>query len=165
MMLIIAVLTIRMVRLLAFFLDDGTLKCNGDIYRSEENLDELSDAFVDAMFGIFTEKYGIRATYSDVKYDPISYLGDCFLLTGTAKLDDYYNYDYRNSESYLFCICVTPLGGSYSDRWYIYAYRNSFDELFEELKKGPMNIAMVCRGYYLDSIKNEMADLVDYCID
>lgn len=146
------------------FLNDGSFKCDGDIYKSDVNkYNEFRRCFMYAKHGLIEEKYGEIANYKDVKYNPISYLGREFLITGTAELDDYYNYDYRDLEVVYFCICITPSGGSFSDRWYIYCDRDQYRELFEELKKGKVsNIALICRGYYPDSLKSEMANLVDY---
>lgn len=90
-------------------------------------------------------------------------LGKKFLLIGTAELDDYYNYDYRDLEGYYFCICVTPTGGGYADRWYIYAPRDKCSELFDKLKKGSSDIVLICNGQFQDSLKREMATLTDYC--
>lgn len=146
------------------FLNDGTFKCNGDIYNKDENLSELGKAFIMAKGEIFTDTYGELATYEDVKYDPFSYLGKKFMLIGTAELDDYYNYDYRDLESVYFCIQVTPIGGNYSDCWYIYAFRDTHSELYEKLKKGAIsNMVLICSGFYPDSLKKEMANLVEYC--
>ena len=78
------------------FLNDGTLKCNGDIYYKVGNAEELFEAFFGAKESIFTDTYGELATYKDVKYDTYTYLGRRFLLTGTAELSDYFNYDYRD---------------------------------------------------------------------
>ncbi|MCI5575443.1 MAG: hypothetical protein MR379_07740 [Clostridiales bacterium] len=147
------------------FLDNGTLKCNDDIYYKDGNINNLHKAFIEAKEGIFTDTYGKLDTYKDVKYDPFSYCGKNFLLTGTAELDDYYNYDYIELEVAYFCICFTPEGGSFSDRWYIYGYRLSdkYKELYEKLKEGPIsNITLICYGQFYNSIQHEMAELVDY---
>lgn len=147
------------------FLENGTYKSNGDIFYSDENLTEFSGAFVTAMSSIFTDTYGNLATYKDVKYDPLTYLGNNFILTGSAELDDYFNYDYRNLESIYFCICVTPVGGGYSDRWYIYCDRYKYKDLLEDLKeKSATNVMFICQGWYYDAIQQEMANLVDYCL-
>ncbi|MBO5745504.1 MAG: hypothetical protein J6S13_00250 [Clostridia bacterium] len=114
----------------------------------------------------FLKKYDTLPSYSDVKYSPYSYIGRNFIITGRAELDDYFNYDYRNYETFSFCIAVTPVGGGYSDRWYIYGERSRYAELFERLKNGPIsNITLICNGYFPDSLKNEMASLIDYYIE
>lgn len=146
------------------FLNDSTLKCRGEIYKCDnESFKKFNTAFLMAKSELFEDRYGELATYKDVKYDPIGYLGRKFLLTGTAELSDYFNYDYRDFEAVYFCICVTPDGGSFSDRWYIYCDRYKYDELLEDLKSGSKPMVLICSGYYPDSLKNEMADLVDYC--
>ncbi|MDE6732796.1 MAG: hypothetical protein K2J77_07980 [Oscillospiraceae bacterium] len=146
------------------FLNDGTLKCEGDIYKNDNELfKQFNSAFLMAKSALFEDKYGELALYKDVKYDPIRYLGRKFLLTGTAELSDYFNYDYRDFEVVYFCICVTPDGGSFSDRWYIYCDRYKYAELLEELKSGSKHMMLICNSYFPDSLKEEMADLVEYC--
>lgn len=149
-------------QVLGKFLYDGTFKCGDELYKKDE-LKEFNKAFVTAKVGNYVETYGELATYNDVKYDPISYFGKRFLIIGTAELDDYYNYDYRDLEGYYFCICVTPTGGGFKDRWHIYAARNEYSELFDKLKKGASEIVLICRGDFPDALRNEMATLADYC--
>ena len=150
---------------IATFFDNGTAEINDDIYTHSDNCLDLQEAFVSAKISLFQEEHGELVTYKDVKYDPSSHFNSYFLLTGSAELDDYYNYDYRDLESMYFCVCVTPTGGGFSDRWYIYCSRSEYDELFEELKKGSIsNICMICRGMYYDSLPHEMANLFDYCL-
>lgn len=144
------------------FLNDGTLKCDGNIYKTDSGSD-FEKGFVMAKGRLFQEKYDGLVSYKDVKYDPYSYYWRDFLLTGTAELSDYYNYDYRDLESVYFCICVTPDGGGYSDRWYIYCYRDEYADLLEKLKSGSKRMMLICYGIYPDSLKEEMANLRDYC--
>lgn len=147
------------------FLEDGTLKCGQEIFHREERLADLSTAFTQAKTSLFTDIYGDLTTYEQVKYNPIAHIGTKFLLTGTAELDDYYNYDYRDMEALYFCVCVTPTGGGYADRWYIYCERGEYAEFFDTLTQGPVSdIVLVCRGIFYDSIQHEMAGLVDYCM-
>ncbi|MDE7228840.1 MAG: hypothetical protein K2N56_00035 [Oscillospiraceae bacterium] len=148
---------------LGTFLYDGTFKSNGDVFR-KDGLSKFAKAFHTAKDRIFEETYGKLASYKDVKYDPLSHLGKHFVITGTAELDDYYNYDYRDYEGGYFCVKIIPTGGGYTDRWYIYCIRSGTNnnKLFERLKEGSARVTMVCRGYYSDSIKHEMAELVDY---
>lgn len=147
------------------FLKNGAFRPynSDDEYYQDNNLSDLSEAFVEANNSIFTSKYGDLPTYKDVKYDPASYLTKNFLLSGSAELDDYYNYDYRDLEFLYFCVCVTPHGGGFTDSWYIYCRRDKYENLLEKLKKGPISsINMVCCGSYYNSLPNEMANLVDY---
>ena len=142
-------------------LSDGTLKCDGGIFHKDD-LKDLTEAFYTAKLSICIDEYGELATYTDVKYDPISYWGKPFLISGTAELDDYFNYDYRDLEYVYYCIHITPTGGGYSDSWYIYSYRGENEELFEKLKEGPAKVTLICQGFYPDSLKEEMANLIDY---
>lgn len=149
------------------FFQDNTIKHGNDIYKRDDGFKELSAAFNEAMIEIYTEKYGKLATYKDVKYDPLSYLNKYFTVSGTVELDDYYNYDYRDLESVYFCICITPTGGGYTDRWYIYCDRGKYKNLLESLKNNEKfeittKLTIVCKSGYPDSLKEEMANLVDY---
>ena len=147
------------------FLLDKIVDLVKEIFHREERLADLSTAFIQAKTSLFTDIYGDLTTYEQVKYNPIAHIGTKFLLTGTAELDDYYNYDYRDMEALYFCVCVTPTGGGYSDRWYIYCERGEYAEFFDTLTQGPVSdIVLVCRGMFYDSIQHEMAGLVDYCM-
>lgn len=154
------------------FYNNGTMKHHGDSYFQSEHLLILEQAFDDACKSIkedahkaFLNKYPNTASHKDVKYDPYSYLGKNFIITGTAELDDYYNYEYRDFEHSYFCIAIEPVNGAYSDRWYIYANRNTFKELFETLKQGTSNkITLVCQGQFVNATKNSLATLTDYFI-
>lgn len=139
---------------------------DGD-YPGSSSLKELEQSFEEAC-ETFTEnrwlqKYSGAASSKDVRYDPYTYIGKTFLISGSADLDDYYNYEYRNMESGYFCICVTPKGGSYSDQWYIYAERSKYKELYEELKQGNIsNITIACHARFPRATSNSMASLMDY---
>ena len=154
------------------FYRDNTMKHHGDSYIQTEHLLILEYAFNEAYQNIksaeqeaFLGKYPNAASHKDVKYDPYTYLGKDFIITGTAKLDDYYNYEYRDWEYSYFCIDIEPENGSYSDRWYIYANRNTFQELFQILKNGnSTTVTLVCRGQFIDATRNSLATLVDYSI-
>lgn len=141
----------------------------GNIYSSSQELTDLEAAFdtiKENEKNAFLEKYQDLPTYIDVKYDPFGHVGDEFILTGRAELDDYYNYDYRDRESIYFCMCVTPEGGGYTDRWYIYCYRSNYKDLFEKLKDGAIqDITLICWSGFPDSLEEEMADLHDYYIN
>lgn len=85
------------------------------------------------------------------------------MLKGTAKLDDYYNWGYKNLSPLYFCMFVEPTGGSYSDSWYIYASRSEFSELYDDLITGSIsNISLVCECMFYETGSNNMATLVDY---
>lgn len=156
------------------FFDDDTMVYNGDKYAMYEEWDslELISAFDNALSRYkakkkqaFMDKYENAVSYKDVRYSPYSYLGSTFLIEGTAELDDYFNYDYRDMEMLYFCIAVTPTGGGYTDIWYIYADQYQHKDLLEKLKNGSIsNITIAAHGYYPDSLKNGMATLRDYCV-
>lgn len=137
-----------------------------------EDYTELVNPFDDALSEVsanrkaaFLAQYPSAATHKDVRYDPYGYLGKLFQVTGTIALDDYYNFDYRDMEWGLFCICMEPNGGSYSDTWYVYADRNTFQSLFETLKQGSKsNVILICKSEFPNSTKNGLVKLVDYYI-
>lgn len=147
-------------KLFGTFCKDGTLLSEGVRYHAEETTQTLSTAFVGAVANRFERSYSNLLTYQDVRYDATRSLGRYFLLTGTAELDDYYNYEYDNLESVYFCVCVTPSEGG---RWYIYGSRYQHEDLFEQLKRGPAAVMLLCRGDFRNALENEMAGLVDYC--
>ena len=98
----------------------------------------------------------------DVQYDRYGSLDKVFAFSGTAELDDYYNYGWYDDEQYYFCIFVTPHGGSYSDSWYIYCDRNSFPNFFEDLKAyGIIDVELACYipSYKYESNQGNMANL------
>lgn len=148
-------------QIIGTILSDGTLKSDDEIFYKDD-LKDLNRAFHNAKLSICMDQYEGLVTYTDVKYDPLSYYGAPFLISGTAELDDYFNYEYRDLEVVYYCIRITPTGGEYSDSWYIYSYRDKNTELFEKLKDGPASVTMICYGFYPDALKNEMANLIDY---
>lgn len=155
-------------KVLGRVLKDGT-----DIsYSRFETLNSLESAFRSASTAIkkkqrdaFLAKYSDAPTERDVRYDPYSYFGTDFILTGSAELDDYYNYEFRDLEMVYFCIEVTPTNGSFSDRWYIYGDRRTYTEFFETLKANKKtSVTLVCQIRFPDAGKNQMALLSDYYI-
>lgn len=108
------------------------------------------------------EEYGEIPSSREVQYDKYKYLGRPFVISGTAAIDDYFNYDYRGLEAVYFCICIQPTGGSYSDCWYVYADRLQFKELFDSLLEGNKKVDLVAEMYYADTGSNNMATLRDY---
>ena len=111
---------------------------------------------------VFDSKYGHLPTSKDVKYNKFKYLGQNFVISGTAQLDDYYNWDYRGLEPIYFCIKIRPDGGTYSDEWYVYAMRSDFSELYTELQDGPQKVNFVVKTYSYDTSVDDMATLVTY---
>lgn len=146
------------------FLTDGTFKCGDDIYTSEKSLTKLGFAFVKAKEARFQERYHNPISYKDL--NPLFDTGTEFMITGTAELDDYYNYYYKGFEALYFCVCITPTGGEYSDRWYIYCSRAMHGDLLETLKNGSEKMMMVCSHLDPDALQNGtgMATIKDYII-
>lgn len=154
------------------FSDGTTMTNHGETYEKDDDLWKLKNAFVTA-YGDYAEaekkaflsKYPNLASYKDVAYDFYGHIGQNFRLEGTLELDDYFNYEYRGLDAVYFCICVTPPGGSFSDRWYIYAERSTFKDLFETLKDGSVsNVTLICQALFPDAGSHRMATLVDYCV-
>lgn len=109
----------------------------------------------------FNKKYGNLPTWKDVKYDPMSYIGKKFTITdATYELDDYYNYNYRDTEAKYFVFSADTTG-SYSDRWYVYADRKEFDWLFKQLKERNLKGNIVVKAQFKDGTKNGLVTLVD----
>ncbi len=109
----------------------------------------------------FNKKYGNLPTWKDVKYDPMSYIGKKFTITdATYELDDYYNYNYRDTEAKHFVFSAETTG-SYSDRWYVYADRKEFDWLFKQLKERNLKGNIVVKAQFKDGTKNGLVTLVD----
>lgn len=154
------------------FSDGTTMTNHGETYEKDDDLWKLKNAFVTA-YGDYAEaekkaflsKYPNLVSYKDVAYDFYGHIGQNFRLEGKLELDDYFNYEYRGLDAVYFCICVTPPGGSFSDRWYIYAERSTFKDLFETLKDGSVsNVTLICEALFPKAGSNRMATLVDYCV-
>jgi hypothetical protein len=143
-------------------------------YKKVSKLDDLEEAYntaytkaLKAKEENFNSQYSDLPSYTDVRYDPYNYQNADFKLVGSAQLDDYFNYDYRNKERTYFCIKVMPTGKtSYGDYWYIYADRTSFATLYEQLKDGSLsNVTFICRDVYPSSVSSDnMATLTDYMV-
>lgn len=120
--------------------------------------DKLKDDIAEEYINL---KYTNLPTNKDVQFDKYGNIGKNFMITGTAELDDYYNWGYKDFEVGYFCIQITPIGGNISDRWYVYASRSEFSELFDELKTGPKNAKLVAKLIFPDTGSNNMATLVE----
>jgi len=152
---------------LGAFLSADRFQSGEDVYRPEEggNPTKCVEAYNAAMETITTRAFGTLPTWKDVRADPYSYAGEYFFLIGSAELDDYYNYGFRNTESIYFCIQVIPQGGSFTDRWFIYGKRSEHGDLLEKLKEGlGGTLVMKCGTRDVESLKEEMAVLTDYYI-
>lgn len=155
------------------FINDGTAIPKKGSHKNEKFnkisesktyvLDRVEEYFNNNIEGlIFNKKYSNLPDAREVQYDKLSYIGNEFLISGYAELDDYYNYGYDDMESVYFCINIRPTGGSYSDEWYIYADRSKFAELYKSLLDGPKNISLVAELWFWSTGGNNMATLVDY---
>ncbi|MBX4152385.1 hypothetical protein [Paenibacillus lautus] len=90
---------------------------------------------------IFMDNNNITLTAKDVQFNMSNNLDKDFAISGTAKLDDYYNYGFDTSiESEYFNLELTPEDG---DRWSLYLEREAFTNLFEELQdKGEVQVTV-----------------------
>lgn len=135
----------------------------GTTYDSHFNPDSASSSNESiAPNDYFTETYGNLPTYKDVRNNPALYGGKEFMLSGTAKLDNYYDGPvFSDIESLYYCICVTPTGGDSADRWYVYAHRGYYRGLHEKLGNGPVEVNMVCQSGST-GLSHGLAGLNDY---
>lgn len=149
-------------------LEDGNLKFDDEILTQvssePSHLRDLIEEEYNAELRriLFNKKYSDLPTAREVQYDKYGHLFDDFIITGTAELDDYYNWGYENYEYGFFCINIRPTGGTYSDEWYVYANRNTFSDLYASLQSGSKNVTLVAQLIYVDTGSNNMATLVDY---
>ena len=103
-------------------------------------------------------------SYTDFIYNPYEYLGSNTYVEGTAELDTYYNWGFRDLEAVCFCIKILPTGGSYSDTLYIYAQRSDFGDLFTELQGGTKKVCLFINPWYYEGYKHNMGWLTDYYV-
>ena len=110
-------------------------------------------------------KYNNLPTWKDVKYDPpAKHIGKNFIINNAAFiLDDYYGYDYSDTEDKYFCIYTSPEEGIY---WHIYADRTQFDWLLTALKKRDyLEGNIIVKAEYPESTKEGYVALVNLEID
>lgn len=90
---------------------------------------------------IFMDNNNITLTAKDVQFNMSNNLDKEFALSGTAKLDDYYNYGFDTSiEPEYFNLELKPEDG---DRWSLYLERAAFANLFDELQdKGEVQVTV-----------------------
>ncbi len=148
---------------IVFELDDEETAFNYDMdmYMKEYGVteDDIKDELLEHFIAI---RYPNISDNKDVQYDKFGHVGKNFMISGTAELDDYYNWGYRNFEAAYFCIRIRPTGGSYSDEWYIYASRTEFKDLFEKLKTGSKSVKLIAQLLFADTGSNNMATLVEF---
>lgn len=83
----------------------------------------------------------LKIDMNDVKQDIEKYIDQEFLIEGEIKAWDYYNYGFdEDIKKYYFCTELRPKNGKFTSRWYIYFHRESFKELYNELKKGKLEV-------------------------
>lgn len=87
----------------------------------------------------FMEDYNISLTGKEVQFNLANNLNKEFYLSGNVKMCDYYNYGYTNEKAY-FCGQLTLVDGGYSDSWYLYFHRDSFDNVYQALLEGNLNM-------------------------
>ena len=152
--------------------DDAILtKLSDDVNAYEKKWNTAAAGFSD-QFAAEQKKAAFNKLYSDlpsgmdVQYNKIGHLGKHFKITGKAKLDDYYNWDYRGLEGVYFCIKIRPDLGTYSNEWYIYGSRSTHKDLYDKLMSNPgSSVTLICTLYFFDTGINNMATLVDYIVN
>lgn len=87
----------------------------------------------------FMEEYNISLNGKEVQFNLANNLNKEFYLNGNVELCDYYNYGYTNEKAY-FCGQLTPVDGGHSDSWYLYFHRDSFDNVYEALLEGNLDM-------------------------
>ncbi|MCT1538440.1 MULTISPECIES: hypothetical protein [Lysinibacillus] len=92
----------------------------------------------------FIEDNMVRLTGKEVQYNLANNLNVEFYLNGNVELCDYYNYGYTN-EAKFFCGQLTPVDGDYSDSWYLYFHRDSFDNAYQALLEGNINMRIIAK--------------------
>ena len=150
------------------FSDDGTAIQSEEVFTKISDSityveDEVKLYFEENIDGLkFEKKYTGLPSAKEVQYNKYGHFGDNFIIEGTAVLDDYYNWGYKNYEYGYFCIRISPTGGTYSDGWYVYANRKTFSDLYSSLQNGSKNVTLVAQMVYVDTSIDNMATLVDY---
>jgi hypothetical protein len=99
-------------------------------------------------FDQFMEDRSLDTDGEDIPYKVEDFVGERFAVQGTAQLDNYYNYGYKDLEVTHFVIKVIKEDALH---WYLYVSREEYPELFQELKKGPVEVyaqASVSEDYY-----------------
>ncbi|MBE6713590.1 MAG: hypothetical protein E7580_08825 [Ruminococcaceae bacterium] len=135
-------------------IDENSVVFMRNFITEDKFKEEMEDEYINL-------KYPDALTNRDVQFDKYGNIDKNFIISGTAELDDYYNYGYKNIEAGYFCIQVTPINGSYTDRWYIYASRSEFSELFNQLKNGSQNVMIIARLTSANTGSDNMATLVE----
>ena len=114
-----------------------------------------------------TQQYGELPDEKTVRFDKANNNGTLFMMTGTACLDDYYNYGYIDCEKTHFCIEFIPVGNTSSDRWFVYADRESFESLYSTLFNDDQKACVFICKFNADKngrSSSPLAELEDYIV-
>lgn len=152
---------------------DGAVltKLSDDVGAYEEKWSTAVTEFADKFSGeqkkiVFEQQYSDLPSGTDVQYDKLGHVGRQFVITGTAELDDYYNWGYRDLEGLYFCIRIRPKGGNLSNEWYVYGSRTTHKDLYDKLMSSPgKSVTLICTLYFYDTGSNNMATLFDYTVN
>lgn len=131
------------------------------VIQIEEDDEEISEEDDEEIIEDLKSEFDVKWDWRDIAYDIANSKRREFLISGRASLSDYYNYGYSDNgynkkfEKEYFSVSVTPfqVNGQSSERWHLYLHREAFKNLFEELKKGDLNVTGVAElssHYYRD---------------
>jgi hypothetical protein len=87
-------------------------------------------------FAAYLKDKNISLKARDVLFNMQNTLDQPFAIMGKAKLDNYYNYGFRDFEKTHFAVSIIDEGAGFSDRWVLYLERDKFNDLFQTLKNG-----------------------------
>jgi hypothetical protein len=99
-------------------------------------------------FDQFMDDRSLEINGEDIPYQVEDFVGERFAVKGKAQLNRYYNYGYKDLEATHFVIKVI---NEEAMHWNLYVPREEYPELFQELKKGPVDIyadASIPEEYY-----------------
>lgn len=111
--------------------------------KEEVNDSEVQVVNVDkgSVLGNYMKLNGVSLSSKEVKFDMANNVGKDFAIYGHARLDDYYNYGFRNSDTY-FSVKIRPIDGKYSDEWNIYLPREQFGAFYKDLLQKEQRIIL-----------------------
>lgn len=112
----------------------------------EDSVTESSNKSDSKKVNLDLEKFksdnSIELEAVDVQYDMANNLDKEFAVRGTARLVDYYNYKYSDSQDQYFAVDLEPLGDDAGEYWTMYCDKDDFKDLYETLKCGETEIIM-----------------------
>ncbi|WP_226681956.1 hypothetical protein [Sutcliffiella horikoshii] len=124
--------------------------------KTKENLSDKSTPEKEYTFNEFMEEHTIEMVGEDIPYHAEEdFVGMRFALQGKARITRYYNYGYKELEATHYVMEVVNEGPS----WHVYVPRSDFPELFQELKKGVVDVyvAATIPSEYFEIGQNGMA--------